>query len=431
MIVDVGSPVTVFAFQVISHAGIEIPHRPQMQHILLAVLVPVKARRGGFAVQGKFIDKVVLQEGVHVDVPGQCIQRDCLIGRCRHIRHNRVERIVKVLDSLLQQSGIILCHRFLYHEVLAGAVVLDPNILGGIKRLILLHKNALGIVQIQAGRAELHLFAHQICPAILPVDPEIHVRTVRYICHPQLFSQVKRELVPHHAVIRCVGQQHPFFSLCHAKNTGLLVEFDLVALFLITDPRGIPASLERCIRHVQVIFLVCSIRQRDRRACVFHTFVLMHRVQRDAVQRNIQAGQLRLHHRDGFRRTIRKADNDTVAILRKGAAQHVGLGIQRALVGRNDRTLQLYLCIRNDHLIRQEQIPLLLLRIVVAMDHIPLLVCHRAGEGVVGIGCQHAQHDCRHQDKGICQLLSHASPPTHSFSRFAEKSSLTRVRFGL
>ena len=148
VIVDVGSPVTVFAFQVISHAGIEIPHRTQMQHILISVLVPVKARRGGFAVQYKFIYQIVLQKRVHVDVPGQCIQRDRLIGRCRHIRHQCGESIVKVLDSLLQQCGIVLCHRFFYHEVLACAVVLDPNIFGGIKRLILLHKNALGIVQI-------------------------------------------------------------------------------------------------------------------------------------------------------------------------------------------------------------------------------------------------------------------------------------------
>ena len=254
---------------------------------------------------------------------------------------------------------------------------------------------------------------------------------MRHICHPQLVGQAEGKLVPHHAVIRCVGQQHPFFSLCHAENAGLLVKFDLVALFLITDPRGVPPSLESRIRHVQVVFLIFRIRQSDRRTGVFHIFVLMHRVQRDAVQRNIQAGQLRLHHRDGFRCSVRKAHHNTVAALLEGLAQHVCLLCHSSLLYGSDLSLQLHLHVGDSHLVCKEQIPLILFRIMVAINHVSLLVRDRTGKAVVGIGREHAQHYCRHQDKGICQLLSHASPPTHSFSRFAEKSSLTRVRFGL
>ena len=431
MNIQMSGLIAVCALQVIAHASIKVPHRAQVQHILVSVPIPIKARSGRFAVQHKFVYEIILQERVHVDIPGQRIQRDVSFRRYRQILHKRIQRLVKALDGLLQQRRIVLSHRLLHHKVLACTLILDPDILGRIKRLVLFHKDALGIVQVQAAAADLRLFTYQVSSPIVTIDPEVHIFTVRHICHPQLFGQIKSDLVPHHAVIRCVGQQHPLFCLCHAKDAGLFVKLDLVALFLVIDPRGIPASFESRIRHLQIILPIGDVRQGDRRSFVLNVLVLMHLVQRSAVQRNIQAGQLRLHHGDGLRRSVRKAHHNTVAALLEGLAQHVCLLCHSPLLYGSDLSLQLHLHVGDSHLVCKEQIPLVLFRIMVAIDHISLLVRDRTGKAVVGIGREHTQHDRRYQKNHLCQFFSHACSPVHSFSLLTEKSSRTRVKFGL
>ena len=160
MTIYVGGLIAVRVLQIIAHTGIKVPHRAQVQHIMVSILIPIETGRGRFTVQHIFVYEIILQERVHVDILGQRIQRDVSFRRYRQILHNRIQRFVKALDGLPQQRGIVLGHRLLHHKVLACAVVLNPNILSGVKCLVLFHQNALGIVQIQAGRAELYLFAH-------------------------------------------------------------------------------------------------------------------------------------------------------------------------------------------------------------------------------------------------------------------------------
>ena len=206
MTIYVGGLIAVRVLQIISHTGIKIPYRAQVQHVLVSVPIPVEAGRGGFAIQRIFVYEIILQERVHVDIPGQRIQRDVSFRRYRQILHKRIQRLVKALDGLLQQRGIVLGHRLLHHKVLTCTLILDPDILGRIKCLVLFHKDALGIVQVQAAAADLRLFTYQVSSPIVTIDPEVHIFTVRNIRHPQLIGQVKSELVPHHAVIRRICQ---------------------------------------------------------------------------------------------------------------------------------------------------------------------------------------------------------------------------------
>ena len=150
----------IFCIQVISHAGIKIPHRAQMQYISPTIFIPIETARNGFAVQGIFIHKIILQKRVHVDIFRQCIQRNISIRSDRQVLYKCIQRLVKVLDSLLQQRRIVLGHRLFQRKISPRSVIFNPDTFFLIKPFIRLHENTLGIVQIQAAAADLRLFAY-------------------------------------------------------------------------------------------------------------------------------------------------------------------------------------------------------------------------------------------------------------------------------